>query len=344
MKKTIKDIIIIFIITIILLEIVLRIIGIQPFHFNNFKINSEPSQCLIPHPLTGLALHPGTFEVNMNDSIFYTATHTKDSVRISSDSIKTSLPEIHFHGCSFTYGMGVNDHETFAFLLQKKLENNFTIKNKAVPGFGNIQGLLLLENELKTNSKKPDKIIMFYADFHDMRNQLSPYYREHLYYGFLNMDPHIKKEFKKSQSSKFPFIKIKNNDFNIHHVNMNDIFKPVPLREYLSISNTIQNFINDTQHKKNVSSFSSIKIMERMNDLCKENGIEFIVASIIQTDATINVLKELRKIGIETLDMGIDILNDNRYNHLPHDSHPNALAHSIYAEKLYHYLNVEKLY
>lgn len=339
MKKYLRDFLIILITTLLLLEVALRLLGYQAFHFPPFTITSEPAGALIPHSEFGLALQPGTFKITMNDSLEYSSERQADSTRFTGN--RHSQNHIDFHGCSFTYGMAVNTEDAFAYLLQEKVDSQFSIRNKAVPGYGNIQGLLSLKQSITQKATLPQTIIMFYASFHDDRNALNPQYREHLYYGFLNMDQEIKEKFNNASHARFPYAQMNDQKLQIQHSSTKQLFKPLPLREHSALVNLIQKTTNNQTNSQINSNQISQEILLEMNRLCKENEIEFIVASIVKDTLTSQTLAELRKSGVSTLDMGLDILNDNQYNNLPYDSHPNALAHRIYAEKLYQFLNEE---
>ena len=342
MKKHFKDIFIIAIITILLLEVVLRILGFQAYYFPPFSIVSDPVGSLIPHEEMGLALQPGIFNITMNDSLHYQTIRLQDSTRFVGESNAEST--IEFHGCSFTYGMAVDTDQTFAYLLQEKIKAFAKIKNKAVPGYGNIQGLLSLQKSIQNKNRLPDTIIMFYADFHNERNVLSPYYREHLHYGFMNMDNDVKERFKNSKKARFPYAYEEDGVLKINHSNTDELFNPLPLREYSALINTIQNASNLKKHLNINSKNTTRLLLLKMNRICKENDIEFIVASIVKNEATQSMLSDIRRSGVSTLDMGLDILQDNTYNNMPYDSHPNELAHRIYAERLYRYLNYNPIH
>lgn len=339
MKKQIKDLIIILIISLLLLEATLRLLGYKPFYFPPFSISSEPTGALIPHSEMGLALEPGTFEITMNDSLTYSSKRLADSTRYTGSSSTDNII-IEFHGCSFTYGMAVNTEDAFAYQLQTRLKDKVEIHNKAVPGYGNIQGLISLKQRIVQGEKLPDTIIMFYASFHDERNALTTNYREHLYYGFLNMDADIKKKFNNASAAKFPYAILENGNLEIKYSRMEQLFKPLPLREYSAVVNLLQGIKNRNTNSTINSNEITRKILLDINRLCKEHEIEFILASIVKDPKTEKMLADLRQ-SISVLDMGLDILNDNQYNNQPYDSHPNGVAHDIYTERLYQYLNLD---
>ncbi len=338
-KGFIIDVLVISLITILILEIVLRMIGYRPFYFEPFSIQSSPQACLIPHSKLGLSLEDGIFSVRLNDSLEYTTTH-KNNYRISiNEQKKDSLKQIQIYGCSFAYGMGEDDDKIFSSFLQEKLIDDYDINNLAVPGYGTIQSLLQLQDRIQQNDI-PQKVILAYASFHDQRNVLSPYYREHLYYGFLNMNSKIADLFhQKLDNCQFPYASLDNQELKIQYQKINQIYNPLPLRNKLACMNAFQNFLNYRTHQSLNENQVSINIIEKMNQLCQENQIDFVVFSIVKDDVTSQTLEQLRKKGVQTLDIGLDILNNNDFNHQPIDSHPNEKAHRIYAERLFQYLN-----
>ncbi len=341
MKKWTRDIAIISFLTLLLLEVGLRIIGYQPFHFPPFSIISNPPGSLVPDAELGLALAEGSFRVTMNDSLSYTSLRNTDGTRFTGNADPT-LPLIELQGCSFTYGMGVPTEKAFPFLLQQRLSDHARISNKAVPGHGNIQALIQLKKRIEDKEVPlPQTIIMFYAAFHDERNALSPHYREHLHYGFMNMAPEVRKMFQ-GKEARFPYGSFQDEEFIIRHSESRELFRPVPLREYSAIANMIQKQINMSREARIDGNAISRHILLEMDRLCKANGIEFIIASIVKDEATQNMLQSIREAGATTLNMGLDILGDENYNNMPYDSHPNDKAHQVYAERLYWFLDPEK--
>ena len=74
-------------------------------------------------------------------------------------------------GCSFTFGWGVSDEETFAARLQERLP--LQVVNHGVTGYGTYQSLLLLER-LLAEGPVPSRILYAYADGHELRNVAHP--------------------------------------------------------------------------------------------------------------------------------------------------------------------------
>lgn len=65
-------------------------------------------------------------------------------------SAKKGLSRINFFGCSFTYGYGLNDDETFPYYVAQKIEN-ISVKNFGFTGYGVHQALAILQSDRDTS-------------------------------------------------------------------------------------------------------------------------------------------------------------------------------------------------
>lgn len=84
------------------------------------------------------------------------------------DEIKnTSKREIVLLGCSFTYGVGLNENETFS----KKLSGytNRSVYNRAIPGCGINHMLYMVKEGLSSRIKNPEQFIYTFIDGHIYR-------------------------------------------------------------------------------------------------------------------------------------------------------------------------------
>ena len=79
-------------------------------------------------------------------------------------------PQVIFLGDSFTFGDGLNDQETYPWVLQLKAPQ-LAVHNFAVPGYGTCQVYLKLK-ELLRSAQVPvgAKIIYGFSEFHETRN------------------------------------------------------------------------------------------------------------------------------------------------------------------------------
>lgn len=75
-----------------------------------------------------------------------------------------------FLGCSYTFGSGVQDDETFASLLASKAWKRFHVENRAVVGYGTSHSLRVLQEVVLAGPTKP--LVVFYGmiEHHLRRN------------------------------------------------------------------------------------------------------------------------------------------------------------------------------
>jgi len=85
---------------------------------------------------------------------------------------KGASKTIYIFGDSFVFGEGVNDEQTFSYLLQSEFKN-YEVKNLAVGGYGTVQAYLQFR-KLKDTILPEDLIILGYADWHKERNVAAP--------------------------------------------------------------------------------------------------------------------------------------------------------------------------
>lgn len=316
------------------LELCLRILGYQPFQQVEYHIKSTPSHCLIAHPTLGFALRPGTFEVTINQGLHYTVKHGKDSLRISGqiNTAEQTQDSIYFFGCSYTYGMGLDDSLSVPYLVNQQLPNTY-VRNFGVPGYGTVQTLLQLK-KLITTGEIPDVAIINYADFHDERNSLTALYRRDLYMGYQRSDTLIRKSMEKSQ---IPFLAKKGTDFAIDFCPWEDLYRQWGGRETFALVNLLQD-LSDRNQQRNIDKEENTRyLFSQINELCDQVGIRLIVTGLTPSEKTKKLLADLAKLNIETLDISVDLSAD-RFRNAPYDDHPNELTHALFAKKIMAYL------
>ncbi|MEZ4685917.1 MAG: glycosyltransferase [Bacteroidia bacterium] len=310
-------------------ELALRIVGYRPYQRSEYSIRSEPAFCILPDAHLGFALAPGNFEVTINEGHRYNVTHNADSQRISSfypDTISKS--EILILGCSYSYGMGVDDSATYAFRLQEKLPN-YRIKNLAVPGYGTVQSYLQLKRHIEKGDV-PAFVILGYAGFHNERNVLTPSYRKHLHIGFEESDTTLRQHL---AMGSFPFVEKNDNRLVFREIRWQDVYQDWPGRKTFALVNALQTFSEDKAAYKLQPEAATLQLIRMMDSLCQEQQIKFMVAGLTQDALTKSMLQLLEKEGIFAVDVSVD-LSDETYTNAPFDTHPNARAHTRYAEGL----------
>lgn len=302
--------------------------GFRPYRQVAFSIQAEPSFCFLPHTKLGFSLRPGEYQVTINEKVQYQVSHGNDSLRRVLAQ-PDGGPSLFLMGCSYTYGMGVADSATFASCLQAQLPD-WRVKNYGVPGFGTTQSLLQLQDAL-AHQEKPEMVVVHYADFHDARNVLSPSYRRNLHMGYERSHPALKDLL---PGTKVPYVR----QDRVQWVQWDDMYQNWPLRERSASINHLQAMVDRIKEDRLEPQQATRSLLQRMNELCQQAGISFVVAGLTQTPETWAVLTALEKEGITTLDISLDLTNP-AFTHAPFDEHPNEKAHRWYAMRLYEFLS-----
>lgn len=327
--------------TIVVAELLLRILGFTALY--PYKVISDPPNCIVPSSQFGFQLNAGTFNITINDSLQYTATQAPGplmSTRITSPTPRPigSDSLIFLSGCSFTYGMGVDDNLTYPFRLQSRLPN-YHIINGAAPAHGTLQTLLITKKLLEHNIH-PRILIYNYIDFHKERNVLSRPFRQ-LLLEESQTDDKTKGQLR--ETGRFPYGELQEADgrLAIKHAKLNNRNLFYSLRSWSALANQLEyaynHFAADNRQADAVTEAAILEIRE----LCKDNNINFIVAILKDTEPGPSMKGFCERNAIPAIDVSIDY-TDPGYLNLPFDGHPNARAHSIFAEKVYRYLTEEK--
>lgn len=313
------------------LEITFRILGFSPLGINQ-KIVSKPEICYSTDSL-GITLKEGNYKINIDNCIEYYATHNREGRRITSKTPIISPNKIFVFGCSFAYGVGINDKDTFPFLLQN-LVREYEVDNYSIPGSGTMQAYLNLKKSLEKGGR-PKIVVLSYATFHEERNQLTRSFESKLFEGI--------KFHKDLLSTKFfyPRCIIKNKNMTIEYVDIVKDFFPIPLVKYLAIATFVDQIWNEINYKT-IEGFPVSKIIFKdFQKLAEHYDFKLIIADVsynkksneIETFCLVNNLKYLN--------ISPDYSKAN-YSLEPCDFHPNQLAHEIYAHKLYEYIKTIK--
>lgn len=328
-----KTIILQIVFTLIAIEIIFRLFGYSPYSIQKYSLTSVPENYILADDSLGFRLNAGVFNVTINDSVKYTASHNALGQRISDFSlvIDSSSTKTVLFGGSFPYGMGVDDTLSYSYLVN--YNGGIYLENQCVSGYGMTQAIIQTQRELKTKSLPFMKeIILHYASFYDDRNALTPDYRVALHHGFMNSSPEARKKY---SGANYPYIKgEKWEDFEIDFVQLDKIYSNWWLREYSASINFLQTLIDKNSSTYSISNLKSQWIIQQLHEqYCKPNGINLIIATITNDEKTDKIKAFCKQQNIEVADLFVDYTQP-KYSNLPHDSHPNAKAHEIYAKKI----------
>jgi hypothetical protein len=146
---------------------------------NYERVVANPSPFLIFNEVQGYSNNPGTYTITFKRNIENKINSYVSNVTINSDGSRyIGMPRvspkanIYIYGDSFIFGWGLNDEQTFAYLLQQKFRDlNFHLI--AAPGWSLSNALINIEENGK-DIKKNDLIILGYGDYYKERHVASP--------------------------------------------------------------------------------------------------------------------------------------------------------------------------
>lgn len=308
-------------------EIISRLKGLEPYKIKTFNIVVEPGgRFYAAHPTLGYTHLPGQFKVTLDNAFTFKTTNLDNTLRVT-HPLNTYPPrddkrEIWVFGDSITYGWSVSDEEGYTWLLQERFPE-YEVINFGVSGYGTLHSLIQLRAALE-RGKKPRLAILAYGSWQDVRNTFIRIRRKMLapaaYLGPLNQ----------------PYARL-TADGKLD-VFMDTIeYREFPLMRRSAFIHMLEDTYNRYE-ERHVNSHQVTKaIIKEMSDLCRANGIEFVVVGLTSDPTTSDMLEYCQSNGTMTSNIWVD-LNIKENNNLPYDSHPSALGHRQYAQKLESFL------
>jgi hypothetical protein len=106
------------------------------------------------------------------ESLVVNVTRNADGSRWTGKCQPEATTQVYIFGDSFAEGAGVNDEQTFAFLLQNA-RKDLCVRLFAVGGYGMTQAYIQF-SKLRGQIKRSDVIVLGYADFFDVRTVVAP--------------------------------------------------------------------------------------------------------------------------------------------------------------------------
>ncbi|TNE75691.1 MAG: SGNH/GDSL hydrolase family protein [Bacteroidetes bacterium] len=309
-------------------ELAARFIGYKPLRWDHYKITSSPTNCITGDSMLGFRLNPGSYSITINSGLKYNATHLNNGQRFC-DRDTAGYSSIGLFGCSFTYGMGVDDTLTFAHHLAKKLpETNVT--NHSVPGYGTVQSFLQIKNLLAEN-ELPDQIVICFSKHHFKRNGLTPFYRRDLILGYGNADLNTKNYM---HEASFPYMQ----EHRIVKEKWTDLYASWPGRKHSALINLLNSKWDDRKEKRINTLAITKEIFDEIIAICKSANKELLFFFLDDSPEISHLQSYLDHNGISYLNGSWDISRTAETNH-PYDDHPNAKAHKRLSDLLIHHFS-----
>ncbi len=326
--KSIAAVLILF----IALEVGFRIAGFQVYEPAKTSMVSKPDQALYYHPKYGLGLNPGQYSVTVNGGLLYQTSHLADSTRITSRLNKNGRAQIHFYGCSFTYGMGVDDESTFPWIVQEACPY-WHVKNYAGPGYSTLHGLIQLTDVIE-EGVLPKVVVVGYTSYQDARNQLSGIQQKYW------SESMVLDSTRGIETAHMPYVKKKGKQIEINYLPFSAMQKRWEFSRSSVVIYRLENAISNIMYGFTAKYELTELILSELNSTCVEHGMKLIVMALNKSESAIKLEKFCSMHHINFLDAAIDI-NDKRFNLLPFDLHPNEAAHKYYANRLINYMEAK---
>lgn len=267
-------------------------------------VATRPRQVFAPHPLLGWRLRPDA-RVHVHFRPDVVQTIGADGWRTVPGRVEGRRPILAVYGCSFTYGTGLADAETFCALLQAAFPQ-IAVRNRGVGGHGTVQNLLQFRREVVRG--EVDAAIFAMIGDHRYRNighpqrmklmQAPLWYVlgvEHLPVARRSRDGRLKVDY-------------------------------VPIWQPSLARRDFEDFLPDER----MIDEATLSVCDEVRALAAGRGIPLCFALLDQNDPTFNAL--MRDRFGETLD--ISVPHDSEHILIPHDIHPTPHANRLYAERL----------
>ena len=145
------------------------------------KTSVEPSPFIAADPVFGYSAAPGQYihtyhrrKKSFGDwkTFKIKVTINEDGTRWTGDTTASDKPTITIFGDSFVFGNGVNDEQTFSYLVQQALPES-KVKLFALGGYSLTQAYLRFQ-QIKETIHPNDIVIIGYAGFLDVRHVAAP--------------------------------------------------------------------------------------------------------------------------------------------------------------------------
>lgn len=270
------------------------------------EIAKKPREIFRAHPIYGWTLTPGRrVSVRFRPGITQSIDEDGNRRVPPNPQAEVVTHRLNIYGCSFTYGTGLADDETYAALLQQRLPEA-RITNKGVGGHSNVQSLLRFRDDIR--SGQVDAAIFSIISDHRYRNLPHP----------KRMKAHLSPDWYRIGVEHVPHARL--NRSGEIGIRFTPIWQPSLLGADFSI------FLPD-QH---VLDLVALGILEQTVKLAKTSEIPIIIALLDQLDPEFNELVTNR------FEMAHDISTpyDAEHNFIPTDIHPNQRANRRFAERL----------
>ncbi|MEM8848440.1 MAG: hypothetical protein AAGE03_00250 [Pseudomonadota bacterium] len=268
------------------------------------KTVHKPRLLFRPDPVIGWSLSPDhAVQVRFRRNVLQTID--ADGWRTLPKTTQPSGPRIAFYGCSFTYGTGLADDETYTALLQSTYPN-LRILNRGIGGHGTTQNLMQFRRDVAAGAV--DAAVFAMIGDHRFRNIAHPrrmrQYKARIWH--LRGIEHV------------PVVRL---DLSgAARIIYRPIWQPVIEQANFDI------FLPDDY----MTMRAMFAVIDLVQSVAAEAGVPVRFALLDQVDPRVN---EAMMAEIPQL-MDVSTPYDEIHYFLPNDTHPNARSNRLFAERL----------
>lgn len=293
-------------------ECVVRLLGYEPW---GEKTAPPRGDLLVADDILGWKNVPGRYR-NLEPIAAPRgiATIIDGGCRRASPEQRTCEGDVWTLGCSFTFGQGVDDTETYPWQLQERLPSH-RIVNFGVRAYGTIQVKGVIARLLPPNSFNKVLVYGFIED-HESRNIAAP-----MWWAPIATNVSAK-------NVRVPYLDFVNGAWL--EVPPTPVFYELPGRALFSSVRIAELVLATAQSFSRVhhARAATLEAISRTAALTHERGARFVFVNLYSGDdqqAFYNA--KLSEIGIDTLDCRGTVRSDARMR-LPNDEHPNAAGYT----------------
>jgi hypothetical protein len=315
-------------IALLLIEITFRCLGYKTFKPITLQMRGtrmEPKPLFNPDSLIGIKLDSGSYKIYYEDGTYWQTTNNENGYRITaplgySPCGDSCIKQIDIFGCSFTYGTGLADSQSYPYILQKLLPH-YKINNYAIPGHGMAHNYVRI---LNTPVDSATIVIYAYILGHDFKTNHA----------------NRKKMYPSRNFLKGYYYLYLDDSLNVIRTQYD--YKPWPLVNVSAFINYIEDMYIDWLDNMKMKHEASKKAVIKLNEYCKSHHATFLFVILTPDEYSKDMIRFCKEHNILCKDISLDISNA-QYNLMPYDDHPNYNANQLYAKQLLDYLTDQKL-
>jgi hypothetical protein len=303
----------------LLSEAILRRCGFYPYGYiaKEHSLKSDHDSLFVLDTLLGYSNNQGMFNVTLNNSLTYKHTIGQGGERINPFQPNVCRKVINIYGCSFFYGMGVNDSSVVSAQLSR-MDTNVCVKNYSIPGHGLTTQFLLFKRHLKSGVK-PNQVVFSIASFHLQRNVASFSYLRS--FGNISNSP-----------VEYPAARLTSSD-GLVFLKVNTVSGYEQLARLSSIYTLFLQGKDRFRFPLSYQIDVHNKLCDSISYYSKEYGVKILFHFITKDEISDQLVQFMKWRNYPFVQSGVNY-KDREYNLMPIDGHPNNSAHAIYAREI----------